>query len=310
MPRYYLTEVRILTIAIITMMAFACVPIKKITYIQKDDVRAKAKNINYDTLVRFYDRGFDEYKLQPNDIVAVRIGSITPSDFNFIKEYEQQLGQIRKLNQYDQNDFLNGGRNGNQGIGGVGAQGGINEFSVGLMQFLADRYLSGFQLDNSGDLFLPKIGKVNLKEMTLADAEDTLEARFRGYFESPVVKLELMSFQFSVFGEVVDEGRFTTYNTKTSVFDAIAMAGNMKDFADRSKVKIVRYEDGFAKVAYLNTLSEDVLQSEYFYLRPGDQIVVPPLKSKTLFEYLLPTAPALITMLSTLTTLIVVVSAL
>ena len=304
----YLTH-KILTAAIMIMMAFACVPIKKITYIQKDDVRTKAKDLDYDTLVRFYDRSFREYKLQPNDIVAVRIGSITPSDFNFIKEYEQQLGQIRKLNQYDQNDFLNSGQ-GNQ-IGAAGAaQGGLNEFSVGLFQFLADRYLSGFQLDHGGDLYLPKIGQVNLRGLSLADAEDTLESRFKGYFESPVVKLELMSFQFTVFGEVNNEGRYTTYNTKTSVFDAIAMAGNMKDFADRSKIKLVRYEDGFAKVAYLNTLSEDVLRSEYFYLRPGDQIVVPPLKSKTLFEYLLPTAPALITMLSTLTTLIVVVAAL
>ncbi len=296
---------KILTTAIMIVMAFACVPIKKITYIQKDDVKAKAKDLNYDTLVRFYDRSFSNYKLQPNDIVAVRIGSITPSDFNFIKEYEQQLGQIRKLNQYDQNDFLNAGQ-GNQ-IGGAGAQGGLNEFSVGLFQFLADRYLSGFQLDNGGDLYLPKVGKVNLLGLDLASAEDTLENRFKGFFESPVVKLELMSFQFTVFGEVEKEGRFTTYNTRTSVFDAIAMAGNMKDFADRSKIKLVRYEDGLAKVAYLNTLSEDVLRSEYFYLRPGDQIIVPPLKSKTLFEYLLPTAPALITMLSTLTTLVVVV---
>ncbi len=309
MPRYYLTQVRILTIAIITMMAFACVPIKKITYIQRDDVKAKAEDLNYDTLLRFYDRSFTEYKLQPNDIVAVRIGSITPSDFNFIKEYEQQLGQIRKLNQYDQNDFLNGGQ-GNQNMGGAAAQAGMNELNVGLLQFLADRYLSGFQLDNGGDLFLPKVGRVNLKNLTLAQAEDTLEFKFQGFFESPVVKLELMSFQFSVFGEVNKEGRFTTYNTKTSVFDAIAMAGNMRDFADRSKIKIVRYEDGLAKVAYLNALSEDVLKSEYFYLRPGDQLIVPPLKSKTLFEYLLPSAPALITMLSTLTTLIVVVTAL
>ena len=93
-------------------------------------------------------------------------------------------------------------------------------------------------------------------------------------------------------------------------YRAVHNAGNMKNFADRSKIKLIRYENGLAKVAYLNTLSEEVLQSEYFYLRPGDQIIVPPLKSKTVFEYLLPTAPALITMLSSLTTLIVVVTSL
>ena len=211
------------------------------------------------------------------------------------------------MNQFDQNNLAQDeGRIGNQN----GNQPSLNQLNIGLNQYFADRYLSGFEVDKSGDLFLPKIGKVSVLNLTLGQVEDTIEARLNGFFESPIVKVELMSFQFSVFGEVTKEGRFTTYSIKTNVFDAIAMAGNMKNFADRSKIKLIRYENGLAKVAYLNTLSEEVLQSEYFYLRPGDQIIVPPLKSKTVFEYLLPTAPALITMLSSLTTLIVVVTSL
>jgi polysaccharide biosynthesis/export protein len=297
----------LLTAAIITLMVFACVPIKKITYIQKDDVKTRPKNLDYDTLVRFYDRSFKEYRLEPNDIVSVRIGSITPSDFNFIKEYEEQLGQIRKLNQYGQSNFLD---NQSNRTGGIGSSQGLNEFNIGLQQFLTDIYLSGFRIDNGGSLFLPKVGEIRLAGLTMAEAEDSLKNRFEGYFETPIVKLELMSFHFSVFGEVQNEGRYTSYNTKTSVFDAIAMAGNMNNFADRSKIKLVRFEDGLAKVAYLNTLSEDLFNSEYYYLRPNDHLIVPPLKSKTWFEYLLPTAPAIITMVTTLTTLIILIVAL
>lgn len=272
---------------------------KKVVFLQNDDYY---EDVEYGTWVNEYESKYEEYTLQPGDIISIRIGSLTPSEFNFVKEYERQLGQIRRLNQFEQNNF-NQQRQGNMG----GMMGTSNPLEVGLIQFLVDNYLAGFQIERDGKLTLPEVGAIELEGKSLEEAETILQENFQGYFETPIVKVELMSFQFTIFGEVGMEGRFTSYDPKTNIFDALALSGNLTEFADRKRIKIIREEGNVQKVAYVNLLDEKLLGSEFYYLKPGDKIIVPTMKAKVWRQYIISDVSRAVATLSSIATLVLVI---
>jgi len=280
----------------------SCVPNRKIVYLQSDDDLNKQNPT--DVVVRSYDTKISNYELKPNDIISLRVASITPEEYNFIKKYEEQLGQIRKLNQYQQNPM--GGRGNNQ----FRNQGGFIQQRAGegggISSLMLDQMQSGFELDNNGQLELPEIGVVTLSGLTIEQAEDSIRTKLRGFYETPMVRIQLLSFHFTIIGEVEAEGRYTAFDPNFNLFDAFMLAGNLSEFADRSNIKIIRSNGEQKEIVYLNTLQEDLLATEYFYLQPGDLIVVPPLPVRTTRNYTLPSTSTIISLITAAISLYVI----
>jgi polysaccharide export outer membrane protein len=258
----------------------SCVPNRRIVYLQNPVEPAVGEVKNTDSAQRTYTTHFTDYVLRSRDIISLRIASITPGEYDFIQKYEEKLGLIRKLTQYDQSNKATG--LGQQGMmGGVGTQGGSSSLML-------DRLQSGFIIDEEGALELPYIGKVMLSGLTLPAAEALVKEKLKGYFETPVVRIQLLSFNFTILGEVKKEGRYTAFDPNATIIDAIALADNLNDYADRSKIKIIRTQGNTAKVYYVNTLAEDLLGQPGFYLQPNDVIIVPPLKARYAGKYVVP----------------------
>jgi polysaccharide export outer membrane protein len=283
----------------------SCVPNRKIVYLQAND-DLKTENIT-DEVVRRYDAKVKEYILKPNDIISLRVASITPEEYNFIKKYEEQLGQIRKLNQYQQNAMGNGQNNRMMNQGGFFQQRGGEE-GGGISSLMLDQMQSGFVLDEDGQLELPEIGTVTLSGLSLEQAEDSIRSKLQGYFETPMVRIQLLNFHFTILGEVEAEGRYTAFDPNFNLFDAFMLAGNLTEFADRSNIKIVRTNGDHREIVYLNTLDEDLLAADYFYLQPGDLIVVPPLPVRTTRNYTLPSTSTIISIVTAAISLYVILS--
>ena len=71
---------------------------------------------------------------------------------------------------------------------------------------------------------------------------------------------------------------FPGTNTKSSIFDAIAEAGDLTEFGKRDNVLIIREENGVKKYVRLNLNDVKVLESPYFYLQQNDVVYVEPNK--------------------------------
>jgi len=273
----------ILGLLALILLAASCVPNKKITYLQYgDDLKEKSP---LDTVMRTYPLQKTLYTLLPEDIISLRVASLTGEEYNFIKKYETDLGIIRKLNQYNQGENQ-GGSAGvmNQRMLGGGTAAGEG----GMSSIMLDRMNSGFVLDLNGELELPQIGKVKLSGLTIPEAEAKVKEALDGYFETPMVRIQLLNFHFTILGEVESEGRYTSFSPETTIFDAISISGNLTEFADRTNIKIVRQEGGESKVIYLNLLDERTLAARNFYLKRDDLIIVPPLEARTTNRYTLP----------------------
>jgi len=82
---------------------------------------------------------------------------------------------------------------------------------------------------------------------------------------------------------------YKVYQSQINLFEAVALAGNMTNFAKKDNVKIVRQTDNGSKIVTVNMGDADILSSPYYYLKPNDIIYVEPLKIKqwgfTTFPY-------------------------
>ncbi len=143
-----------------------------------------------------------------------------------------------------------------------------------------DPLLSGFVVDDEGSIELPVVGRVKVNGMTIDEAQEKISLLLKqNGLESPKVVMKILSFQYTVLGEVNNPGLYNNYTGKINILEALAQSGDLTDFADRKNVKIVRYENNNARVLYINVLDRGILGNPYFYIQPNDQIIVDPLKS-------------------------------
>jgi polysaccharide biosynthesis/export protein len=284
----------------IVILASSCVPNRRLVYLQKPPEPKRGEVANADTILRRkYQTHLKEYLLKPGDIISLRVASITPGEFDFVQKYEEQLGLIRKLNQYEQSNMSSSGNRSNSSA---------SQSEQGMAPIMLDRQQTGFILDSSGQLELPYIGTIKLEGSSIPAAEVLIKEKLKGYFETPVVRIQLLSFHFTILGEVNNEGRYTVFDPNASVMDAFALAGNLTDFADRSKIKIVRFTGSKAEVFYVNALKEDLLGQPGFFLEPNDLVIVAPLKARSSRKYTLPTYTTAISLVTSTLTLILLLT--
>jgi polysaccharide export outer membrane protein len=162
---------------------------------------------------------------------------------------------------------------------------GIDVFSLTPEEFNFFQGQQIFSVDDSGMVELPALGKVEVEGLTLEETEDKIKELFQDYLKSPLVKVSLQTpFTYTIMGEVNGVGTYTVLGEELNIMEAIAQAGDLSQFADRSQVRIIREEDGERKVYYVNLLEEDLMGDDFYYLKSGDLLIVDPLLAKTAQE--------------------------
>ena len=84
----------------------------------------------------------------------------------------------------------------------------------------------------------------------------------------------------SVIGEVTRPGMYAIANDKVTIFDALAMAGDMTIYGQRSDVAVLREKEGVRTIEYLDLTSKDIFTSPAFYIQQNDIVYVKPNKYK------------------------------
>jgi polysaccharide export outer membrane protein len=188
-----------------------------------------------------------DYRIQPEDIISVRFESLTSKDFDFLNQHE-----------------------GNQQVPNISG---------------ANTQLVGELVDNNGEIPFPFIGKVKVSGFTVFEVQNNIQKIAEQYLESPVVKVRLLNFRFTVLGEVNREGTIVINNNRTSLLEAIGWSGGMTDLADKANLKLIRQQNGQTTVQYLNLLDEDFIKSPYYYIHQNDVLIVPALKQRAYQKY-------------------------
>src|ERR1700723_3445579 len=107
------------------------------------------------------------------------------------------------------------------------------------------------QVDASGQIMLPLIGKVKASGQTTEQLEEDITHRLEKYLQSPQVSVsitESASQKVTVEGNVKNPGVYAVRG-HTTLMQAVAMAGGPDDEADTQKVAVIRLDNGLRKAA-------------------------------------------------------------
>ena len=119
-----------------------------------------------------------------------------------------------------------------------------------------------------GTIDYPMVGRLPVRGMTTREIKNELEQRLMEYVQDQVdykllsVEVNIVRRSFSVISDH-GSGMFAIPKEKVTIYEALAMAGDIGDFGDRSKVRIVRELEGETKVMTFDVRSEDIINSEY-----------------------------------------------
>lgn len=134
-----------------------------------------------------------------------------------------------------------------------------------------------YVVDSKGDITMPVIGKLHVAGMTVEELRDKLtEIAHREAASDALVQVELINFTVVVAGEVNSPRIVYISKNRYSILEAIGAAGDLTPYGERSRVLLIREEDGKKIYKRLDLNSSDILNSPYFYLRQNDYIYVEP----------------------------------
>lgn len=137
------------------------------------------------------------------------------------------------------------------------------------------------QVRPDGRVSIPLIGDVSAVGRTSVQLTQEISDRLKSYMENPTVSIvvkEVNSYAIFVLGEVVKPGKLPL-KTKTTLLQAITLAGGFSPVAARNKIVIFRFgKDGEGLTKIKASYDDIVLRDgtkQNIELKPGDQIVVP-----------------------------------
>lgn len=145
-------------------------------------------------------------------------------------------------------------------------------------------YYEGFLVDLHGRIRVPTLGEVKVLGLTVEELREKIERELlENYFTEEAnifVTVKLAGIRYTTIGEI-NSGSQVIYKERVTIMEAIANAGDIKEFGDRTDVIILRQYPSGQKRHHLDLTSMDALKSPYYYIHPNDLIIVNPLPQKS-----------------------------
>ena len=221
----------------------SCVTSRRVNYMQEPDKRIPSYA---DTL------SFEDYQLRVNDRLYIYVYSL---DEKITALYNSGMSNQNMRQQMRSNSTY-----------------GSNE-------------LYTYLVDIEGNIDFPTLGKVQVLGLTTREVKRKLEDELGqlmkdipGY-KTISAQVNIVQRSFSIIG--AQSGRYYIYREKMTIFEALAMAGDLGEFSDRSQIKLVREKDGVTTIKTFDVRSKDIINSEFYYIEPNDIIYIRQIPGKS-----------------------------
>jgi polysaccharide export outer membrane protein len=239
--RYNMRKIQFGIFSILALISVSsCISNEKIIYLQNLEGKTP---IPEGELITYE---IPEYRLQFNDIISVNIATAEDMIENGFNNTDAGAGNA-----------------GQQGIGGGGDL----------------YYLTGYTVNKNGDVRLPIVGDVSVRDKTLEEARLEIEEKVRFFVKSDLfVTVKLGGIRFSALGEFRAPGKFTILQDRVTILEAIAQAGDLTTIAKREDLLLIRqYPDG-TRLHRINLNDRNLIGSPFYFIQPNDQLYVEPMK--------------------------------
>lgn len=142
----------------------------------------------------------------------------------------------------------------------------------------ADLYL--YIVKDDGNVKLPAVGDINVLGKTVREAKNIFQDSIAPFFKDKFsIDVKVAEKYFSIIGSG-NSGRFPIDKEKMNIFQALAMAGDIDIYGDRSKIKIIRETNGKTQIKTFDIRSKDIINSEFYYIQDNDVIYIQDVKDR------------------------------
>jgi polysaccharide export outer membrane protein len=142
----------------------------------------------------------------------------------------------------------------------------------------------GIIVDPLGNIEFPVLGKVKAYGLTARQLKDKLTDMAKVYIKEPIVDVKFFTFKVSVLGAVSAPGVYTLSQQRTTILDALAMAGDVPVTAKKEDVQLYRDYNGKRSITKIDLKKQSLLtDKETFQLKHNDIIIVQP-RGAALFQ--------------------------
>ena len=153
--------------------------------------------------------------------------------------------------------------------------------------------VDGYLVSQNGTIAFPVLGTLPAAGMTRDSMARDIEERLRdgGYVNDPIVTVSLMNFRVAVVGEVREPQELHVSGERLTIFEALAMCGDVTIHGLRNNVAVIRqtssettqsttinpqFPTNTGEVGVIDLTSKDIFNSPYYYLQQGDIVYVEP----------------------------------
>jgi polysaccharide export outer membrane protein len=136
-----------------------------------------------------------------------------------------------------------------------------------------------YLVKNDGSIKFPIIGQIQVKGKTLRETKEIIEEAIKPILKLNSVDVRMVGRTFSIIG-AGKSGRFPFPREKVNIYQALAMAGDLGFYTDRSKIRILRVTEKGNQIKTFDVRSINIINSEFYYLEPDDVIFLQPLKEQ------------------------------
>ena len=220
------------------MCCTSCVPTESLIYLQPGE----------DVFEEVYKYDKQEYQLQMNDILDVKISSLNP----------------------EVNALFNASTMGTMQVAQATAQTGGDLF-----------YITGYSIDQDGSIDIPFVGKVDVIGLTLNEAHSAVDLKVSELFSNYHLQIRLGGVRFSALGEFNRPGKHVVMQNQVTILEAIALGGDLSLVANREEIRLIRQYPHGTQIHSINLLDGSVVGSPYYFIQPNDVLYAEPLPQRS-----------------------------
>ncbi len=147
-----------------------------------------------------------------------------------------------------------------------------NSSNNNQIQQLRERTFYLIQVD--GTIKLPQIGDVEVRGLTLDQAEEIIEERYKEFYKNPFVKLQFLNKRVVVLGQ--QNMVVPLENQNTNLLEVISLAGGIPIGSKAQQVKIIRGDLQNPKIYVVDLSTIDGMKSSIMDVEDGDVIYIEP----------------------------------
>jgi len=151
-------------------------------------------------------------------------------------------------------------------------------YGISITEQSAD--LISYPVDGNGEIFLPYIGKINVGGKTLTRITEEVSFALKEYISDAAVSVKLVNNYVSLLGEVNRPGKYPIYKDRLTIFQALAMSGDLTDFSNREMLQVIRPTTSGNIIKEFSITDRSIMETEFFYVLPNDVIYAKPMKGR------------------------------